>query len=73
MVKEENELVVVASFRDVAEAELARERLELEGVRAFVLDGQTGGVMPFLTNSTGGIQVQVAPEDAEKAKEILGS
>jgi hypothetical protein len=68
----ENELVTVASFRDVPEAELARERLELEGIRAFVIGAQTGGVMPFLTDISGGIQLQVDPKDAERAKEVLG-
>jgi hypothetical protein len=68
----ENELVTVASFPDVAEAELARERLELEGIRAFVIGAQTGGVMPFITDISGGIHVQVEPKDAERAREILG-
>jgi hypothetical protein len=67
-----DELVTVASFPDVAEAQLARERLELEGIRAFVVDGQTAGVMPFLTNSTGGVRVQVSSDDVERAKEVLG-
>ena len=67
-----DDLVTVATFPDVAQAELARERLELEGVQAFVLDEQTGGVMPFMVGSIGGIRVQVAPGDAEKAREILG-
>lgn len=64
-------LVTVASFPDVAEAELAKERLELEGIRAFVINGQIVGVMPFLTSATGGVRVQVEPRDAERAKEIL--
>ena len=69
----ENELVTVASFPDVAEAQLARERLESEGIPAYVLEAQAGGVMPFLTNMTGGIHVQVKAEDAERAREVLGS
>jgi hypothetical protein len=68
-----DELVTVTSFTDVAEAELARERLELEGIRAFVVDAQTAGVMPYLTSSTGGVRVQVKPEDLERAREVLGS
>jgi hypothetical protein len=68
-----DELVTVASFPDVAEAELAKERLELEGIRAFVIDAQTAGVMPFLTNAIGGVRVQVEPQDAERAKEILAA
>jgi hypothetical protein len=67
------DLVTVATFPDVSQADLARERLELEGIRAFVLDEQAGGVMPFMVNSSGGIRLQVAPEDAEKAREVLGS
>jgi Putative prokaryotic signal transducing protein len=67
-----DELMTVASFSDVAEAELAKERLGLEGVVAFVIDAQTAGVMPFLTGSTGGVRLQVGHADVEKAREILG-
>jgi len=66
-----DDLVTVASFPDVAEAQLARERLELEGIGAFVIGAQTAGVMPFLANSTGGVRVQVKPSDLERAREIL--
>lgn len=68
----QDELVTVATFKDLPEAQLAQERLELEGVRAFVMDGQAGAVMPYLAESMG-IRLQVEPQDAEKAKEILGS
>jgi hypothetical protein len=68
----DEDLVTVAAFADVAEAELAKERLELEGVLAFVVGAQTSGVMPFLTSATGGVRVQVKPADMEKAREILG-
>jgi hypothetical protein len=67
------DLVTVAAFPDVAEAELARERLEIEGIRAFVVDAQTAGVMPYLVPASGGVRVQVDPKDLEKAKEILGT
>ena len=67
------DLVTVASFPDLPEAELAKERLTLEGVEAFVLHAGTAGSMPFLTNNEGGIQVQVAEADAVKAREILGT
>jgi hypothetical protein len=67
-----DELVTVATFTDVPEAELARERLELEGIRAFVLDAAAGGVMPYIAESTG-VRLQVEPKDAERAREILGS
>jgi hypothetical protein len=66
-----DDLVTVASFPDVAEALLAKERLELEGILAFVADQQTAGVMPYLTSSSGGVRVQVKPADLERAQEIL--
>ncbi len=69
---DDSTLKTAASFADVAEAELARERLELEGIDAFVIGAQTGGAMPFLTSSTGGIRVQVKPADVGRAREILG-
>jgi hypothetical protein len=70
--KQADELVTVATFKDLPEAQLAQERLELEGIRAFVIDGQGGSVMPYLAESMG-IRLQVEPKDAEQAKEILGS
>jgi hypothetical protein len=66
-----DDLVTVAAFADVSQAELARERLELEGITAFVIDGQTAGIMPYLTSSTGGVRVQVRPTDMDRAREIL--
>lgn len=68
-----SDLVTVATFPDVPQAELARDRLALEGVTAFVLDEQTAGVMPYAVGVLGGIRLQVAPEDAATAREILGS
>lgn len=68
-----DDLVTVALFPDVAEAELAKQRLELEGIRAFVIDGYAAGVMPYLANAIGGVRVQVDPRDLERAKEVLGA
>jgi hypothetical protein len=68
-----DELVTVASFADAPQAELAKERLELEGIRAFAIDAQAAGVMPFLATTSGRVRVQVEPKDLERAKEILGT
>lgn len=73
MATEGPDLVTVATFPDVAEAQLAKERLESEGVRAFVIDAQTAGVLPFLTPVSGGVRVQVASADEQRAREVLGS
>ena len=70
---DDENLATVATFADVAQAELARGRLELEGLTAFVIGGQTAGVMPFLTNAMGGVRLQVKPADVARAREILAS
>ena len=67
----DDDLVTVATFPNTAEAELAKERLELEGVSAFVVGGVTAHVMPFLSHG-GAVVLQVASEDLEQAREILG-
>ncbi len=68
----QQDLVTVATFPDTPEADLARQRLGLEGIVAFVMDGQGDGAMPYMIASTGGIRLQVARQDAERAREVLG-
>jgi hypothetical protein len=67
-----DELETVATFSNTAEAELARERLELEGIEAFVVGAVTAPVVPHMS-SAGSVLVQVATEDAAQAREILGA
>ena len=66
-----DELVTVATFKDTPEAELAKERLGLEGVSAFVVGAVTAHVMPFLSHG-GAVVLQVASEQLTEAREILG-
>ena len=67
------DLVTVATFPDVPEAELAKERLELEGIPAFVFGENTATILPYLNSGTGGIRLQVGADHADRAREILGS
>jgi hypothetical protein len=68
---EEDELTTVMTYSTRAEADLTQERLQMEGVDAFVLDEMTSGVMPYVTGAAG-IRVQVPTEQLEKAREVLG-
>ncbi len=68
---DDRDLVTVARFSNSAEAELARERLGLEGLEAFVVGTATASVVPHVT-SEGALELQVAPENAQQAREILG-
>jgi hypothetical protein len=62
-------LVTVARFTDYAEADLARQLLEDQGINAFVMNqnvGITWGVWP-----PGGIELQTPESQSDEAKEIL--
>jgi hypothetical protein len=65
-------MVVIASFGRIMEAELARARLEAEGIPAFLLDENAVSANPFYSPALGGIKLAVAARDAERAREILG-
>lgn len=69
---EEDDLVTVATFQNTAEAGLAKERLENEGIEAMVLEGMSGGIMPFMGANMGGVHLRVKASDLDQAKEILG-
>ncbi len=44
------DLVTVATFRTAAEAELAKEMLDNEGIVAFLGNEMSAGLMPYLTS-----------------------
>jgi hypothetical protein len=67
----ENELTTVATFANSAEAELAKERLGLEGITAFVVGTTTASVVPHVASGQM-LAVQVPTERAEEARQILG-
>jgi hypothetical protein len=67
------ELVTVARFLYLYEAELLAGRLESEGVPAYIPDVMTVTVDPLIINSIGGIRVQVPSPYLEQAREIVGA
>ena len=66
------DLVVVATFGDRQEAELARGALEAAGIDAMVRSDDCEGLRPGLTFSNGA-QLIVRASDADTAREILGT
>src|SRR4051794_19576096 len=58
--------VTISSFGTLAEAEMARGRLEMDGIESQLSDGQAGfgGVL-------GGVTLLVSEEDAKQAESIL--
>ncbi len=69
---DQNDLVTIATFTSTVDAELAKSRLESEGIAAMLGNELASGMMPFLGAGLGGVSLQVAQHDAERAREILG-
>ncbi len=63
-----DQLITVANYFLAYEADLARNLLESEGIRAFVNGNMTGSLLP-----TGEIQLQVSAADAPRAAAILAA
>lgn len=66
-----DDFVTVATLNTPTEASLVRNQLEAEGIRVFLSDEEAVGMAWYLGNAIGGIKVQVAAEDADRAFELL--
>lgn len=68
---EPHRMVTVASFTDLATAEVALGMLESEGLPARIPNAQLLGLDFRMSNAVGGIVVQVPAEFESQAREIL--
>ncbi len=64
-------LVTIARFSKPEEAHLLRLRLGAGGVEAYVQDENLVQMDWLYSNAIGGVRVQIAEEDEERAEEIL--
>jgi len=64
-------LMVVANFRDVHRALLAKGAVESAGIECFLRDDNFVRMNWLVSDAVGGIRLQVAPEDAEAARQVL--
>ena len=67
----EAELVVVRTFLNPFDAELAKSVLEAAEIQSIVQADDAGGLQPGLWVGTG-VQLLVRTEDAARASEVLG-
>lgn len=68
--KKREKLVTVARFQDYLKANLARQLLEDEGIKAFVLGENVGNVYAGVA-AVVDIELQTAESQAQEAREIL--
>jgi len=71
-VAEHQELVTIGKYRDLPEALLAKGSLDSAGIECFLSDENIVRMDWFLSNLLGGVKLNVKPEDADAALEILG-
>ena len=64
------EVVVLKVFSNELDAAMARDVLQDEGVTAFVLKDDSGGMEPHLQR-TNGVSLMVNAADAQRADQIL--
>jgi rubredoxin len=65
------ELVTIATFGEVLQAQMCRSKLLAGGVRAFVADEHVSTLNPHYLGAASGIRVQVRRLDVPRALEIL--
>jgi len=65
------QLITVKSFDTAIEAHIIKNKLEGEGIRAFVMDENIVTLNPLLNFAVGGVRLQVNEEDLDKARQIL--
>lgn len=68
-----SELVTVEAYSTPTEAEVDRTFLEREGVRAYVADAEILAMDWLLGAAVGGVKLQVAAADVQRARELLQS
>ena len=67
----ERELVTIQSFRELAEAMLAKGMLNSAGIECLLVDDNTGRMLGIISNVIGGIRMKVNRVDAEAAMTLL--
>jgi len=64
-------LKTIASFRDLPLAELAKSKLESEGIPCFLANKNLIGINWLYSFALGGVKLQVRKDDAKIAEKIL--
>jgi hypothetical protein len=66
-------LVVLAAYNTPIEAQIARSRLEIEGIAADLLDENTVSIGTHLALAVGGVKLRIFEDDLEHARDVLNN
>ena len=67
----ERSLITIATFTMLDEAQVVRARLDAEGIYTHLANETTARNLWHMANAVGGLRLQVAVEDAERARALL--
>lgn len=63
--------IAIRSYDTYIPANMVLQRLEAEGIRAYLQDEYTVTIDPILTNAVGGIKLMVLQDQSQRALELL--
>lgn len=63
--------MIIATYSKLEDAHLAASKLQGSGIEAYVRDEHTVNMQWLYSNAIGGVKVEVAEEDFERAHEVL--
>ncbi|MBM81704.1 MAG: hypothetical protein CMJ78_14080 [Planctomycetaceae bacterium] len=66
-----SQLVTISTFSTQWQASIVRSQLEEEGITTFLSDSEAIGMAWHLRNALGGVKLQVADQDVERALSLL--
>ena len=68
---EDRDLVAIASFENLSEAEVAKSLLAAEGIAVVIRDQPLASLLPPVALANGGLTLLVAEDEADRAREVL--
>jgi len=68
---DDRDLVAIASFENLSEAEVAKSLLAAEGIAVVIRDQPLASLLPAVALANGGLTLLVAEDEAVRAREVL--
>jgi hypothetical protein len=68
---EDRDLVAIASFENLSEAEVAKSLLAAEGISVVLRDQPLASLLPAVALANGGLTLLVSEDEVDRAREVL--
>ena len=67
------DLVTIASYGSPHEASIAKATLDAENIQAYLMGAEVANTLWYVGTALGGVKLQVAQRDADRATDVLGA